>query len=102
MFAFTKSHFDSLRGDLGPFILQSVEHYGGRAKHTNDLPRLETQWTAETLTGVEYLEDREQLTIRLTGDRLQQVTNYLVSAFGRPDQPAVVTPSGGLHGYYLR
>jgi hypothetical protein len=88
-------------GDLGEFILQSVARYGGEAKKTNGLPRIDAQWKAETLTGAEYLGDREQFSIIVQGDRFQQVRDFLSQAYGTPFQQATSTPSGP-HGFYSK
>jgi len=88
-------------GDLGEFILSSVLRYGGQPRTTNGLPRVDAQWKAETLTGAKYLGDREQFSIRVQGDRFQQVTNFLAQAYGTPFQQATST-SSGLHGFYSK
>lgn len=87
-------------GDLGQFILQSVASHGGRAQTTNGLPELQTQWRADVLTGAEYLNGREQVSIVITGDRFQEVTSYLAHAFGVPSQPAAHQTDGIIHGWY--
>lgn len=87
-------------GDLGQFILQSVTDHGGHAKTTNGLPALQSQWRTEVLTGAEYLDGREQVSIIITGDHFQQVTGYLAQAFGVPSQPATLHTNDVLHGWY--
>ena len=87
-------------GDLGQFILQSVADHGGHVKTTDGLPALQSQWRTEVLTGGEYLDGREQVSIVITGDRFQQVTGYLAQAFGPPSEPATLHTNDVLHGYY--
>lgn len=87
-------------GDLGHFILRSVEQYGGHPKATNSLPRLEGVWAAEILQQAEHLQGREQLSIRAPRDLFQDITNYLARAFGPPSQPTVSTNPDVACGYY--
>jgi hypothetical protein len=87
-------------GDLGQFILQSVAAHGGSAKATNGLPELQSEWRAEVLTGAEYLDGREQVSIFLPAGRFPQVTGYLAQAFGPPSQPPTSQTNGVIHGSY--
>jgi hypothetical protein len=87
-------------GDLGQFILQSVADHGGHARTTNGLPALQSQWRTEVLTGAQYLDDREQVSIIITGDHFRQVTGYLAQAFGTPSQPSTLHTNDVIHGWY--
>jgi hypothetical protein len=77
-----------------------VESYGGHAQRTNDLPLIRANWTAEVTTNAKYLADRTQLYVRLNGNRLEEVTNYLLQALGPLSKPATKSETGILHGYY--
>jgi hypothetical protein len=87
-------------GDLGQFILRTIEEHGGHARATNGLPQLQCEWRREVLTGAEYLDGREQVTIRITGDRFQQVTGFLAQALGSLIEPPKMHTNGFLHGWY--
>lgn len=67
---------------------------------TNGLPLLQAQWQADVLTGAEYLDGREQVSVVIAGDHFQQVTGYLAQAFGQPSQPATRQTNGYVHGWY--
>ena len=87
-------------GDLGQTMLRTIEEHGGRPNATNDLPEIHCEWRKEVLTGAEYLHDREQVTIRIAGDRFQEVTGFLARALGPPTEPAKMHTNGFLHGWY--
>ena len=89
-------------GDLGAFILRMVEQHGGVARATNGLPPIHCEWRQEVLTGAEYLDEREQVTIRIRGDRFGEITNYLANTFGAPSQPSKRYTNDLLHGWYAR
>src|SRR5688572_8503965 len=88
----------SHNGDLGQFILRTIEEHGGHAKMTNGLPQIQCEWRKEVLTGAEYLDGREQVTIRVTGDRFQQITSFLAAALGPPAEQPKMHTNGFLHG----
>jgi hypothetical protein len=88
-------------GDLGQFILLSVERYGGHAKTNSGLPRIELEWTAKAITGTEYLEDNEKLSIVVIGDHFPQLTNFLMQAYGPPSVNTTSAPTGTVYGGYL-
>lgn len=90
------------QGDLGRFIVRTLEEHGGRTKLTNGLPEIQCEWREEVLTGAEYLDGREQVTIRITGDRFQQVTGFLAQALGPPTESPKLHTNGFLHGWYSR
>jgi hypothetical protein len=87
-------------GDLGQFLLQSVASHGGHARITNGLPQYPSQWRAEVLTGAQYLNGREQLSVWLAPENFQQLTGYLAQAFGEPSQPATLQTNGLICGWY--
>lgn len=87
-------------GDLGQFILQTVQQHGGQAKNTSGLPQLPSQWRSDVTTGAEYLDGREQVVIRVAGDHFQKVTGYLAHAYGPPSEPAKTATNGVVHGWY--
>lgn len=89
-------------GDLGAFILRMIEQHGGVARATNGLPPVHCEWRQEVLTGAEYLDEREQVTIRIRGDRFEEITNYLANAFGAPSQPPKRYTNDLLHGWYAK
>jgi hypothetical protein len=90
----------SQTGDLGLFVLQSVECHGGRAKVTNGLPQLAASWSYEVISNAEYLAGREEVHVHLAPEQFTALTNYLSRAFGEPSNPATISHDGGLHGYY--
>lgn len=87
-------------GDLGQFILQTVQQHGGQTKNTNGLPQIPSQWHRDVTTGAEYLDGREQVVIRVAGDHFQEVTDYLAQAYGPPSEPAQTVTNGLVHGWY--
>jgi hypothetical protein len=87
-------------GDLGQFILQAVASHGGHARATNGLPVLPGQWRAEVVTGGEYLNGREEVSVFLPPNQFQQVTGWLAQAFGEPSQPATLYSNGLIRGWY--
>ena len=87
-------------GDLGRFIVRTIEEHGGRTKLTNGVSEIPCEWRNEVLTGAEYLGGREQVTIRIIGDHFQQVTGFLAQALGSPTELPKLHTNGFLHGWY--
>jgi hypothetical protein len=78
---FTDGH-----GDVGQFILQNAEHFGGTPTATNGLPRISDQWR--------YFKGSNRVVIDLSPQKFPAVEAFLRQSFGQP------TGYGNKYYYY--
>jgi len=83
-------HFIAGHGDVGQFVLQTAERFGGTPIATNGLPHISDQW--------EYFEDSDGVVIMLSKQTFPAVVEFLHQSFG---QPSGYGDSGRYYAYQL-
>lgn len=71
-----RRHFVAGDGDVGQFILQTAERFGGSPIGTNGLPRISDEWR--------YFEDSDRVVIMLSKQTFPVVGDFLHQSFGQP------------------
>jgi hypothetical protein len=85
-----QQHYTSGQGDVGQFILQTAERFGGVPLATNGLPRISDQWS--------YSEDTNGVVIMLSKQAFPALVDFLRQSFGPPPGSG---DSGREYSYWL-
>lgn len=83
-------HFTAGHDDVGQFILQTAERFGGTPLATNGLTRISEQWS--------FFEDTNGVAIRLSKETFPVIGEFLHQSFGKPSGYG---HSGRYYGYWL-
>lgn len=65
------------QGDIGQFILQTAEQFGGTPTVTNGLPHIPGRWHC--------LKEKDRIIIELSKQTFPAVVDFLHRSFGQPD-----------------
>lgn len=82
------------QGNVGQFILQTTEQFGGTPTAPSELPHLSDQWS--------YLKENNRVVIKLSNEDFPATVKFLQQSFSNPSGYGDMAPNGEIREYDYR